>query len=389
MLGSVLAATGLAPAPAAGAHASCGLRAKVSARDVRAGDTLRITGGVCRRRAAAGRRVRIGLREGGNWRRAGRARLRRGGRFRAALRVGAGWEPVAVLRLRARGARPRFVRVRVHHGSCPLSDPRTEIGLALGGCRLVASDTAQVLDPNGFWGRVDCETASQSQRLSSDGDTHLTALGGAQGDSAYRRQTVFDGDDVYGERCELGRNNLSAGTTVFYREGQRRATLFSLRLPSNLPLWTSDWQTVMQMKQTQPSDGGGGGPIIELNARSNQWRVYNDWHLVWSFPAQSGVWTRFVWDVTYSRDPSKGALQVAADLNGDGDVADPGERSARLHVATLKAETSGPNGTSDGLAPGDSIPSHLRAGIYHNPSISCPVPVGCSADLDNVQVLAP
>ena len=49
-------------------------------------------------------------------------------------------------------------------------------------------------------------------------------------------------------------------------------------------------------------------------------------------------------------------------------------------------ETDGPNGTSDGYGPGDTIPDHLRAGIYHNPSISCPPPSGCSVDVDNVQV---
>ena len=104
-------------------------------------------------------------------------------------------------------------------------------------------------------------------------------------------------------------------------------------------------------------------------------------------PGPGQQWTRFAWDVYYSKDPSQGWLQVSADLNGDGDFDDPGERSPAIHEATLKTEIEGPNGTSDGLAPGDPIPSHLRVGIYHDPSISCPAPAGCSTEVDNVQVV--
>ena len=36
------------------------------------------------------------------------------------------------------------------------------------------------------------------------------------------------------------------------------------------------------------------------------------------------------------------------------------------------------------------MPSHLRAGIYQNESYACPRSgVGCSVDVDNVQVLRP
>ena len=48
-----------------------------------------------------------------------------------------------------------------------------------------------------------------------------------------------------------------------------------------------------------------------------------------------------------------------------------------------------PGGEPDGLKPGQPIPSHLRAGIYHDPLIPCPSPTGCSVDIDNVQVIRP
>ncbi len=276
--------------------------------------------------------------------------------------------------------------------ACPLasSAPTTPLGMAVQGCDLIASDTAAESNPLNFWGDpLYCASSSRYSYLSSEGDTHLTATGNAQGNSAYRRLTVLDGDDVWGERCELGLNDYRYGPTAFYHQGQRRATYISLRLPSNYPLANSAWQTVMQMKQAQPSDAGGGGPILEMQAREGRWIVINAWHDLWSFPAQAGKWTRFAWDVYYNQDPTKGWLQVSADLNGDGDFNDSGERSPILHAATLKTETEGPNGTSDGLAPGDPIPSHLRAGIYHSSSASCPAPGGCSVNLDNVQVVGP
>jgi hypothetical protein len=200
--------------------------------------------------------------------------------------------------------------------------------------------------------------------------------------------TVLDGDDWSGERCELGMNDHQLGPTAFYREGMRRASYFSLRLPNNFPLAANTWQTVFQMKQAQPSDNGGGVPILFMGAYLGRWHIESLNGEYWSFPAQQNVWTRFVFDVKYSQDPNQGWVQVSVDLNGDGQLSS-GERSPVIHTNTLKAESDGPNGTSDGLAPGDSIPSHMRAGIYHNASIVCPPPNGCSTEVDNFQVLAP
>jgi hypothetical protein len=145
----------------------------------------------------------------------------------------------------------------------------------------------------------------------------------------------------------------------------------------------------MQMKQTQPSDDNCCGPELEMQATRGEWVIADSWNILWTFPAQTNKWTRFAWDVYYSQDPSKGWLQVSADLNGDGDFNDSDERSPVIHTATLRTEPEGPHGASDGLAAGAPIPSHLRVGIYHNSSIPCPSPTGCSVDVDNVQVVGP
>ena len=259
-------------------------------------------------------------------------------------------------------------------GGC---DPAALTALALPGCTRLFADSGSALDPATVWGKLDC--ASASRHRATDG---------------YRELTVLDGDDVWGERCELGRNDHRTGPTALFREGDRAVTTASLRLPANYPLEDTRWQVLMQMKQTQPSANGGGTPVISLEAKAGRWRLLqstssgpsSDTRELWTAPAQRGAWTRFAFDVSYSQDPAKGAIRAYADLNGDGDAADGQERSPEIRTYTLKRETEGGSAT-DGIAPGESIPSHLRMGIYHHPDIPCPPPSGCAVELDDVQVV--
>ena len=422
-------AAGLAAADSAGARspASCGyVTAKVSKQEVRAGGWVRVAGRTCRNSEIRPRRVRIKMYSGRRWRTVGIARTRRSGRYSKSVRVRAPRNRIAVrVRVRAIRARSRSIRVRVggrrpvggtrpnggrptqpaeptaptqeptlpseplpSGDGCVLRTPGSAVGLTASGCRLVASDTVSNPDPNPFWGKIDCAASSRHAVRTADGDPHVTATGAAQPDDSYRRLSVLDGDDIWGERCELGFNNHIDGPTAFYREGMRRATFASLRLPENFPLLTNTWQTVLQQKQAQPSNNGGNGPIIEIQANRGMWVLNNDWNELWTFPAQRGVWTRIVLDVFYSQDPAIGSIQMSVDLNADGDVDDAGERSPRFRTATLRRETAG-GWEGDGIAAGESIPSHLRAGVYHNPIIPCAVIGACTTEVDNVQVLAP
>jgi hypothetical protein len=304
------------------------------------------------------------------------------------------------LRLR----KPKFVRggrlkveLEAWDGPAPacVLDPST---MTAPGCPVVREDTAANPDPKPLWGSIDCADDSRHQWLTGGADPHPTATGAPQGEDAYRSLTVIDGDDVWGERCELGRNDHrygdygEGGTFAMYREGERRITFISYRLPPSFPLETTTWQPVLQMKQTQPSANGGGTPILAMRATAGRWALMNsdspgpsaDSHEIWSIPAQSGVWTRFAFDVYYSPDPAQGSIQVYVDLNGDGDATDPEEQSPMLHTSTLKYETEGGN-PMDGIAPSQSIASHLRTGIYHDEQIPCPA--GCAVEVDNVQVV--
>jgi hypothetical protein len=205
------------------------------------------------------------------------------------------------------------------------------------------------------------------------------ATGQPQGNMAFRRLTVYDGDDVSGERCELGLNDRF-GPTAFYREGTRRITFISIRVPEDTP--TSDlFRVVYQNKQAQPYDSPEQASMLEMQVREGVWRLDVDYENVWKAPLEKGVWARFVFDVVYSQDPELGSVQVRADLNGDGRFE---ASSPSRNLATLRTESDGDVGPPEG----DPIPSHLRAGIYQDEGYLCPLGGrGCSIDIDNVQVL--
>jgi hypothetical protein len=264
------------------------------------------------------------------------------------------------------------------------------------GCAVLRSDTASASDPTaGLWGNIECAKTSRASYDTSGGDTNPTADGQSQDNADYRHLTALDGDDFWGERCELGRNTRmygqdqgseTDGTFALYHEGEHATTFFSERYPSNFSMSTNHWQTIMQMKQTQPyTNPRADGPVIELQLYGNQLRFQNHWRQMWTAPAPaSDTWIRYAVNVVYSTDPALGSVQINVDLNGDGDTLDANEQSPVIHLATLDAE-AGAGG--NGLQPGDPIPDHLRIGLYHDPAIPCPPPTGCSVDVDNVQVV--
>jgi len=267
---------------------------------------------------------------------------------------------------------------------CPLSQPDSTISLVLpSSCTQVASDTASSSNPLPFWGRLDCASADRHQQITSGGDAHSTGNGTSQGDTAFRRLSAVDGDDVWGERCEMGLNDNQVGPTTFYHEGQRRVTFASIRLPNNSPISDPDWRVVLQMKQAQPYYDPNPASMFTLEARDGRWHVGSSWNGVWSTPATQNTWTRFAFDIVYSQDPSIGSIKTYVDLNGDGDANDANEQSPRAQLATLRAES----GSGGPIPTGQSIPSHLRAGIYQNSNYPCSS--GCSVDIDNVQVFKP
>jgi polysaccharide lyase-like protein/List-Bact-rpt repeat protein len=242
-----------------------------------------------------------------------------------------------------------------------------------GGLSVLRQDDASNPDPMPLWNEIMAQDSSRHQQFSTGGPT-----GGA-----FRRLTVLDGDNVWGERAELAHNarlgGLGApwGTFFLYGENERRVTQFQMRLPTDFPINTNSWQVVMQMKQTGPSANSGGTPVLALEARQGRWVLTqsdsagasSNTHEVWSTPASLGVWTPISLDVTYSPNPSVGKVQITVG----------GVQSPTFTTFTQKYEIS-PG--SQGLLPGDAIPSHLRLGIYHDTALP-----GTHVDFANVKVL--
>ncbi len=279
--------------------------------------------------------------------------------------------------------------------------------ISLTPAEVLFSDTGEDGDPGGVWGRIDCQETSRQRRVEAGGDPAPDAGGAPQESSAYRRLTVRDGDDISGERCELGENDHNEGPTALYREGRRILTFVSLRVPSTAVSDGESWQTVFQIKQAQPSDGGEfTSPVLAMHVTEGEWRLDQvEKGTVWRAPVTRNRWTRFVLDGVFSQDADLGSVRLHADLNADGDFLDAGEHAEVRGVITLGTEVDGENGGEDGLDPGDSIPGHLRVGIYHCDELPgsanacpeperpdpwpCPAPPGriaCAIDVDNVQV---
>ena len=266
------------------------------------------------------------------------------------------------------------------------------------GCSVLRSDSASSADPKpGLWGSIEAVSESRYQYMTSGGDSRPKADGAGQGDSAYRKLTVVDGDDYWGERAELGRNwwqngenggSQTNGAFALGREGDRRITFWSMRFPSGFPMGTNAWQQIGQWKQAQPytdaytatRNPDGNGVTLEMQMYGNQFRLFTWWQQRWATPAPPlDKWIRFAADVTFSQWPGVGKVQVFVDSNADGDFQDSGETSPVWSGATLMYATA----PHSGLAAGQSVPSMLALGIYHNPSAYGTT----SIELDNVQVL--
>ena len=257
------------------------------------------------------------------------------------------------------------------------------------------NDDGEPEDAEQLWGSIDCDLddtppeESGPFQVDSDGDPKPRGDGTDQGNDAFRVVRIHDGDDFFGERCELGRNDSEEGPTALYRDGDRLITYASFRLPPSFPIDTIDWQGVLQIKQAQPADNADGTPVLSLGAYTGKWILFHsdpgftveDVEL-WSVPAQAGVWARFAIETKLSADPEVGTVSVRADLDGDGSFE---TTSPTFKTNTLKLETGGDS--DDGFEAGDTLPAHLRVGLYHNPVINCPN--GCHLDVDNVQVVRP
>jgi hypothetical protein len=201
---------------------------------------------------------------------------------------------------------------------------------------------------NQEWASWSCADASRVQQVTSPA---------VQGRQAYKL-TVQDGDNAYGERCELGQGNPSRNGFPQFQNGDERWISFSVYLPDGYPINTPDWNVMFQIHQV----GDGGCPPIALDVENGQFKLYNsasrtyvtDTIEKWHAPAQLNRWTKFTLHILNSPDDNTGFVELYSDLGGQGMQ----QVMPRTYMHTMTAR-------SDGSA----MVNHARIGIYRNPAI--------------------
>src|SRR4051812_10243765 len=114
-----------------------------------------------------------------------------------------------------------------------------------------APSFASVLSFSGAQRPVPQDWASTSWPTPSRGQEGEAPV--AQGNRAYRLE-VQDGDNSWGERCEIGMGNPNRSPFPLFHEGDERWISFQVYLPDDYPIDTPDWNVMFQIHQQ--GDGG-------------------------------------------------------------------------------------------------------------------------------------
>ena len=197
------------------------------------------------------------------------------------------------------------------------------------------------------WANYSCQSASRVQQVDSPV---------AQGRRSYQLE-VKDGDNSWGERCEIGMGNPSRSGFPLFHTGDERWISFQVYLPDDYPIDTNMWNVFFQIHQ----EGDGGCPPLALHVENGQWEMFNsarntyvlDTRRLWSAPAHRNRWTKFTLHLNNSPDPKAGFVELFGDLDGQGVK----QLLERTYTHTMTKNSGG------------AMTNHARVGIYRNPGI--------------------
>jgi len=249
---------------------------------------------------------------------------------------------------------------------------------------------ADASTPGGWareWAGVSCESDSRVTRVRRPA---------AQGRRAYRVQ-VREGDDSYGERCELEMANTSSrnidrvgGSRVLFHNGTESWIAQQIMLDARTYAFCGtecaldyDGGLVQQLKQTgacgTPANGivarnlPGVGVVLEHRNSAENDCGNATMKSLWRVPVRRGAWIRILQHVRWSPDPGTGYVAtwingrpVAPSLAGTSKRVSRAGDEIRIHTWTLKDGTG-----VDRLKQCRSHPcAHLRTGVYRDPKVS-------------------
>jgi hypothetical protein len=244
--------------------------------------------------------------------------------------------------------------------------------------QILRQDDATNPDPQALWspdaGADDCYSGF---------DSFQTVESGAYDGGPYRRIVVYDGEceeqSIDTERAELGFNSWrgygdlppnpdplrrasNLRTFWLFAEGDTLVTDWWVRLPSDFPIGTDEFQSIEQESQAAPNTSTLSSPVLAVEARQNQIQLSNRGGnqgpgIPITFPAPAlGSWFHLQLTARYTRSREDGGVTLC--LNGQCKIA--------TNIQTLATFENG------GVSPyqqGDSVPSHIRLGIYHGESL--------------------
>ena len=232
---------------------------------------------------------------------------------------------------------------------------------------------------NNEWVSFSCEDRSRFSQVEA---------GAAQGKRAYRIE-VHDGDDSYGERCELDNGNTSASRLhhqMLFHEGQEVWIAFQTYLPLDFSFavdgapvsFPNDGGLITQIKQL----GSCGTPALGIVSGRTVFALRNSaaahcesgpMRSLWKVPMVLGRWVKWMHHIRFSTDPQVGFIATWYDPDGLGlrpipPTLDFGHRviGNRIYTHTQKA----PTGHPDPACPADDVCSHARIGIYRDQDVS-------------------
>jgi hypothetical protein len=198
------------------------------------------------------------------------------------------------------------------------------------------------------WANYSCQDA-----------TRVTQVGSpvAQGRKAYEIE-LRDGDDSFGERCELGQGNPTRNGFPLFHNGDERWISFQVYLPDDYPIDAPRWNVFFQLKQL----GGMGTPAVSMEVVKGEFVLNNsDNNTVsgttvkkWTGPATRNRWVKFTVHAKFSPDENVGFIELFGDLDGQGQKL----LMPKKNMHTMKLD-----------AAGLPVDGQARIGMYRDPAI--------------------